>query len=128
MVRRSRLIVMLLAWLVATGSHWDLVQTFAWGRMIASYSRTMPLSEAIRLTFQPETMCGVCEIVADAKSADAEMPAPTGQTELKLVLGLAPAAGFLPAPPDGARAWWPSYDPTLKTSRERPDLRPPRAA
>lgn len=58
---------MLTAWLLATGSHWDLVQTFAWGRMIATYSQTMPLAQAVKLTFTPDNLCGVCESVSEAK-------------------------------------------------------------
>ncbi len=58
---------MLTAWLLATGSHWDLVQTFAWGRMIATYSQSMPLAQAIKLTFTPDNVCGVCESVSEAK-------------------------------------------------------------
>jgi hypothetical protein len=58
---------MLTAWLLATGSHWDLVQTFAWGRMIANYSQSMPLAQAIKLTFTPDNLCGVCESVSEAK-------------------------------------------------------------
>lgn len=67
MRRKLSLIAMLTAWLLATGSHWDLVQTFAWGRMIATYSQTMPLAQAIKLTFTPDNLCGVCESVSEAK-------------------------------------------------------------
>lgn len=128
MHRRLPLILTLFAWLLATGSHWDVVQTFAWGRMIANYSRVMPLSEAIRLTFQPESMCGVCEIVADAKATDPEVPAPKGQHELKLTLGFAPASFCLAKPIEDTRAWHPVDDPALASLREPPLLRPPRAA
>jgi hypothetical protein len=60
MGRRLALILTLTAWLFATGSHWDLVQTFGWGRMIAAYSKTMPLAEAIRLTFTTDNVCSIC--------------------------------------------------------------------
>jgi hypothetical protein len=59
------------AWLLATGSHWDFLQVYAWGKMVSSYSQTMPLSEAVRLTFTPANMCSVCEVVADAQRAAA---------------------------------------------------------
>ena len=67
MRRKLSLITMLFAWLLATGSHWDLVQTFAWGRMIATYSQSMSLTEAVRLTFTPDNLCGICESVSAAK-------------------------------------------------------------
>ncbi len=89
---RSRLatIVALCAWLLATGSHWDLVQTFAWGRMIATYAQTMPLARAVQLTFTADNLCGVCEVVSDAKQDPASMAAaPTNPAEGKILLALA---------------------------------------
>jgi hypothetical protein len=77
MRRKLSLIAMLFAWLLATGSHWDLVQTFAWGRMIATYSQSMSLTEAVRLTFTPDNLCGICESVSAAKQQqghDAALP------------------------------------------------------
>jgi hypothetical protein len=67
MKRRFQISVVLLAWFMATGAQWDLVQTFAWGRMVATYSRTMPLVQAVRLTFTPGTMCSICKAVNEAK-------------------------------------------------------------
>lgn len=80
MRRQVSLLMTLTAWLLATGSHWDLVQTFAWGRMIAAYAESMPLAEAIKRTFTAENLCGVCEIVQDAKQGDdANSPTPGGR-------------------------------------------------
>ena len=110
----------LAAWLLATGSHWDLVQTFAWGKMFATYAQTMSYTDAARLTFTPGNFCGVCEFVADA-SGDADnetAPAKAGTREIQLALGqtspvivphsdsgrwplsdLAPPDDYGPAPP-----------------------------
>ena len=38
MRRKLSLVLTLTAWLLATGSHWDLVQTFAYARMFADKS------------------------------------------------------------------------------------------
>lgn len=88
---RSRLatIFVLCAWLFATGSQWDLVQTFAWGRMIATYTKTMPVTEAVRLTFTADNLCGICQVVAQAKQ-DAAPPATaaTNPAEGKILLAL----------------------------------------
>jgi len=46
MRRQLSLILTLTAWLLATGSHWDLVQTFALGRMFASYAQSMSFTQA----------------------------------------------------------------------------------
>ncbi len=55
MRRRLSLLTLLTAWLLATGSQWDMVQTLGWGRMIVRYSQTMTLAQAVRLTFTPTT-------------------------------------------------------------------------
>lgn len=81
----------LTAWLLATGSHWDLVQTFGWGRMIATYSQTMSLGSAIRLTFTPENMCGVCTTVAEAKQSAASHAVAGGKLDGKVILLSAPS-------------------------------------
>lgn len=70
MRRRLQLCTLLFAWLLSTGSQWDAVQTFGWARMIVLYSQSMPLSEAVRLTFTADNLCGVCETVGDAKRSD----------------------------------------------------------
>lgn len=76
MRRRLPFLSLLCAWLLATGSQWDLVQTFAWGKMIVTYAQTMPLTDAVRLTFTPNNLCGLCEAVSEAQQqqTDAALP------------------------------------------------------
>ena len=100
MRHKLSLVLTLCAWLLATGSHWDVVQTFAWGRMIATYSQTMSLTQAVEKTFSAGATCGVCAVVATAKSQDSANPAaPTapGKTleKIHLVFAPAPAAPLL---------------------------------
>ena len=119
----------LFAWLLATGSHWDLVQGLGWGRMIATYSQTMPLSEAIRLTFTPDNMCGVCDVVAAAKQAAARDAAPSALPagSQKIVLALAPASFVFFAEMPALR--WPAEDMLPDAcARPAPPVEPPRAA
>lgn len=103
------LITMLVAWLLATGSHWDLVQTFAWGRMIATYSQSMSLSEAVKLTFTPDNLCGMCESVSEAKQRqDAAVPA-DAKAPGKILLVYQAAPSFvvpLPVSPEWTRNDW----------------------
>lgn len=67
MRRQLSLVLTLAAWLLATGSHWDLVQTFGWARMIVTYSHSMSLRLAVEKTFAGDALCGVCEVVQGAK-------------------------------------------------------------
>lgn len=126
---RSRLatIIALCAWLLATGSHWDLVQTFAWGRMIATYAQTMPLARAVQLTFTADNLCGVCEIVSDAKQDPASTAAaPTNPAEGKILLALASSPTVVLGLVELSR--FPGVQsPPLSQGRPAPPSEPPRA-
>jgi hypothetical protein len=130
MRRRFSLILTLSAWLLATGSHWDLVQTFAWGRMLVTYSQSMPLLQAVQKTFSSEGMCGVCYAVADAKQTasptDSSSPHSAGKSLGKIFLVFAPAPAPLIVAP--APLPWSLSDQLLPTAeRAPPPLPPPRA-
>jgi len=128
MRHRVSLILTLAAWLLATGSHWDLLQTFGWGRMIATYSQTLPLAEAVRLTFTPENMCGVCHAVATAKQQQADSPAlPGGKLDGKVLLVFAPVPAPVVAAP--AFAFTVRDDSSVPgAARAAPPVPPPRLA
>lgn len=130
-MRRLSTLFVLFAWLLASGTHWDLVQSFGWAKMAVNYSRTMPLDEALRLTFSPENLCGVCEFVADAKTrsaaSDTAAPAPADPAAKgKLILATAPEHVFVhcsvPAPE------WPTEHFLADAhARPAPPTEPPRA-
>lgn len=132
-MRRLSAILVLCAWLLANGAHWDLVQSFAWGRMIANYSQSMPLSEAIRLTFTADNLCGVCEFVADGKTrADADGTTPEAAPrdpapKATLILAAAPEHVFIFA--SAPEPEWPAehFRPDAN-ARPAPPTEPPRAA
>ncbi|WP_221030705.1 hypothetical protein [Actomonas aquatica] len=129
MPRRLSLAFTLVAWLFATGSHWDLVQTFAWGKMFASYSQTMSYVDAARLTFSVDGMCGVCEFVQDAKqTADTDgSPAPAESGTQKIQLGLACSAPVVITAPVAEP--WSLSDCALPAARPlAPPVPPPRLA
>lgn len=125
MRRKLSLITMLVAWLLATGSHWDLVQTFAWGRMIASYSQAMSLEQAVKLTFSPDNLCGVCETVSAAKQQqDAALPA-DGKMFGKIPLVYQPVTTFFAALP-AVEKWMPCHLALAGRDRRPPPVPPPR--
>jgi len=127
MRQRVSLILTLSAWLLATGSHWDLVQTFGWGRMIATYAKTMPVSEAVRLTFTGDNLCSVCEFVQDSKQAQDSSPVPGGRLETKVLLVFQPVPDVVVAAPEFAV--WTSIEPVFAgIGRSSPPTPPPRAA
>lgn len=129
MRHRLSLVLTLTAWLLATGSHWDLVQTFAWGRMIAGYSHTMPLSQAVRLTFTPDNMCGVCRAVADAKQQEDSdrTTVPGGKLDAKILLACSRPPDVVVGAPDVTfRSLSEPLIPALR--RAAPPVPPPRVA
>ncbi len=134
-MRRLTTLFVLCAWLLASGAHWDLAQGFAWTRMVVSYSRSMPLAEALRLTFTADNLCGVCELVAEAKTRSAAdqsgataAPAPGDfAAKGKLLLSAAPEHLFVycavPSP-----AWPEEHFRPDACARPAPPVEPPRAA
>jgi hypothetical protein len=135
-MRRISALFVLCAWLLASGAHWDFVQSLGWARMIVKYSQTMPVTDAVRLTFTADTLCGVCEFVADGKPrADATVPgsgasvpgaAVDSFSKGKLILATAPEYLYVfcsvPAP-----VWPTEHFLADAIARPAPPVEPPRA-
>lgn len=100
--------------------------------MIASYSRTMPLAEAVRLTFTPDNLCDVCAFVAEAKTrAEAsgdgvDAPAdPSAKAKAPLATPPEHLFVFASAP---APEWPAEHFSPGACARPAPPVEPPRAA
>ena len=128
MRRPCSLVLTLIAWLFATGSQWDLVQTFAWGRMFTSYSRSMPLLQAAQKTFAQEGMCDLCKLVQKAKQDDQETKTPGGKTLEKILLAHAPRTVVFIAAVPAEIGIVRSAQIATGIGRAAPWLLPPRAA
>lgn len=93
------LLFTLASWLIATGSHWDLVQIGAWGRMFAQNVQVLPLSAALKLTFSEEGRCNVCSAVSSAKESGPETEASAaGKLSSKMLVFFTQPALFWEAP------------------------------
>lgn len=125
MRQKLQLCVLLIAWFVATGSAWDLVQVFAWGRMFAGYAQTMTLTDAAESTFDADKPCQLCRAVAQAKQQQ-QSTLPEGRADTKIILLFQPATPVVYLSP--ARESWPRGD-VIPVSAERgaPPCPPPRA-
>jgi len=128
MRRRFSLILTLAAWLLATGSHWDMVQTFAWGRMITTYSRSMPVVQAVKKTFSGEVMCGLCELVQSGRQqqdgSGAKVPGAKAPEKIFIIV-TAGAPVFL-SPATLCVGLIPAGSAPLSAERSAPPLPPPR--
>jgi hypothetical protein len=125
MRQRLQLSALLLACFMATGSQWDLVQVFAWGRMFATYSRIMPVESALRLTFKPGNMCSVCKLVKAAKQQQEQSPAAPLRARGKILLVFAPVPTVVIAAIPNEQ--WPMGMKTMcSAERNAPPIPPPR--
>src|SRR5436305_1454888 len=109
-----------------TGSQWDLVQVFAWGRMLAVNVRELSFCDAAERTFSPEGQCAICEAVSAAKQQE-ENPAkvPSGKAGEKILLDFEAAPSPIVTAP--AFALWGLYEPLAPdTNRAAPLVPPPR--
>jgi hypothetical protein len=131
MRRKVSLLLTLTAWFFATGSQWDVAQTFAWARMFTTYAQSMPLLEAAKKTFSGEELCDVCEVVQDARQdgqAESQSSGAAGAKALgKLPMVMQPELLFvLRHPPSVLRPPSSAFPP--EATRATPPTPPPRAA
>lgn len=122
--QRLSITCMLLAWFVASGAQWDLLQTVGWGRMFVTYSKAMPLTEAFRKTFDGE-MCSLCRAVSDARRTEDAPVLPGGKLVIKFVLLFQPVPEIVFTTPD-ADAWPAREYRALNSWRPAPPVPPPR--
>jgi hypothetical protein len=127
MRHRISLVLTLAAWLLATGSQWDLAQTFAWSRMFATYSRTMCVTEAVQKTFDGE-MCPICAAVQEARQQQDTGGVPEDGSRLsgKIVFVSAPGA-LVFAAATRCVGLAPAAALPLSADRSAPPSPPPRA-
>ena len=76
--------VVVLAVILATGSHWFFLQSVAWVGMTVGFSRTEPLTTAIQKTFNGQHPCGLCKLVDEGRKAEREGEMQKPQTKLDL--------------------------------------------
>jgi hypothetical protein len=60
----------LVALFVTLGGHWALLQSVAWARMLADFSRTETLGTAIGKTFDGEHPCPMCLQIREGKAQE----------------------------------------------------------
>ena len=120
---RLSLYGLLFAWLCASGSLLDVAQGFAWLRMCAGYTQTMPLSAAVHRTFDPEKPCEICTAVLNARKAAEAGHQPAEQAVIEKMLLIAfSTEPELPAP---VFEVWPALVDVFAEARSYPVPVPP---
>jgi len=111
---------------IATGAQWDLLQTFAWGRMVVNHSRAMPLAQAVRKTFDGE-LCSICRMVAKAEKQErANSDIPNTKFESKILFFFQAVPKVIVAAPCPV-VWCPTEGTAVTAGRSSPPVPPPRA-
>jgi hypothetical protein len=59
-----------LALFVVAGGHWIVLQSVAWAGMLASYSRTAPMTVAVAETFDGAHPCPLCKAVTAGRKSE----------------------------------------------------------
>ncbi|HEU5080997.1 MAG TPA: hypothetical protein VFT72_17425 [Opitutaceae bacterium] len=128
MWRRFKIFSVVVAWLLATGSQWEIMQTVAWAKMIAENARTMSLSAAVSETLSGQKPCSMCKFVAGAQQQEEHSNAtvPATETTGKIVLFCYEIPDAVPT--QAAVNTWREFDlQALDLLRLAPPTPPPRS-
>lgn len=69
-LKRFSQVLMIAALLAATGGHWVMLQSLAWGRMIVRYEQTSGLTGAVIKTFDGNHPCSLCKSIEKTRAAE----------------------------------------------------------
>jgi hypothetical protein len=116
-------LLLIFAFLGATGAHWAVLQSVAWAEMLANNARVAPLSAAIEKTFDGRHPCPLCRKIAQGRQSEKKSDV---QTELKKLDFFNQQLAFILNPPShftllGQRD---AFAPALTRT---PPVPPPRA-
>jgi hypothetical protein len=116
----------LVAVLATLGGHWLALQSVAWGRMLAEFSRTESIGNAFRMTFDGKHSCPLCRQVqqgAQQEKQDQEKH-PWVKAENQLELFFEMKGTLVPAAPATASLAVP-FVPGLHADFVQPPPTPP---
>jgi hypothetical protein len=102
-----QLLFLLFAGLHLSGGPYAIVQVYAWGNMLAEYSKESGFVQGAKDTFGGEKPCRLCCKIAAAKKADAESgkpEAPAAPSQVTKAPDYLPSTHGLPVPPAGTKA------------------------
>ncbi len=125
MAKRIQLFIVLSLGFIATGVQWDVLQTLAWGRMMANYSCAESLPQAVADTFQGP-YCRLCRAVAQAKQQEkAPLGLPTEKLSAKVLLFFQATPRFVLTAP-GEMGQVSRLEQVHSRDRAMPPVPPPR--
>lgn len=119
----------LIAVVVMSGGHWFALQSVAWGRMIADFSRQDSFGTAVAKTFSGKHPCSLCLQIRNGWQQDKqrEERAPWVKTEKVPELFWELRCVTIPAAPTAALQEQPFVPVPHSTFADSPPTPPPRA-
>jgi len=115
-------VLLILALIGATGTHWVLLQSVAWTTMLADNLRTESFSGAVRRTFDGKHPCNLCEHVAEGRKAEKKSEFPPCAKKLEY---LAERPTFVFSAPEDFRLL-PAFIDSAPALPHEPPVPPPR--
>ena len=88
--RRLGHVLLILALLMATGSHWALLQSVAWTNMLAENLHSYSFTEAMVRTFDGKHPCRLCCHIAEGKKTEKKTEFPVEIKKLEFIQLSAP--------------------------------------
>ncbi|MCW5554935.1 MAG: hypothetical protein KIS67_22575 [Verrucomicrobiae bacterium] len=78
-------VLLIVALLAATGTHWAMLQSVAWTTMLVDNLRAVPLREAVARTFDGKHPCKLCHEISKGKAAEKKTEFPALAKKLEFV-------------------------------------------
>jgi hypothetical protein len=123
-MRRLTHAIVLAAFVFSCGGQWYALQCAAWVSMIHDYAQTVPLTDAVSMTFSGQYPCEICKAIAEKKQSENDKICSLEKYEKNF---LSPTA-FTLTRPTPAPFHYADYLTSLQTRSEPPPTPPPRLA
>lgn len=124
MFKRVGHILLIVALLAATGSHWAILQSVAWTTMLADNLQTLSFKDAVIKTFDGHHPCSLCKQISQGKNSEKKTDL---SLDLKKFDFCYDSVGFVFISPEH---FWVagSVQPSLRLLSQSPPTPPPRLA
>lgn len=124
MLKQLKFCAAFLAWLLATGVQWDVLQVVAWGNMFLDNMATRTMGAALEKTFDGEE-CELCVAVREAKQREESPGVPSTKQPQKITLIFSAKAVYI-HPPAVPKIWELVDAFCTGEARSAPPVPPPR--
>jgi hypothetical protein len=121
-LKRFGHVLLIVALLCATGTHWIMLQSVAWATMLVDNAQSGDLGTAITKTFDGKHPCALCKVVTQGKQSEKKSDAHLGVQKLEFY---DQTAALILDPPTKFQ-WLTSRDCIELAVSDAPPVPPPR--